>query len=98
MPTHSTFANDTLYGLGAGVWTRDTHRAYRMARAIKAGLKASTYYVTHGGGRFGEGDYELYNEGNPGGGASCGGIGSRAATIAQRPGMDGARADRGLSA
>jgi len=30
-------ANDTLYGLGAGVWTRDTHRAYRMGRAIKAG-------------------------------------------------------------
>jgi aldehyde dehydrogenase len=30
-------ANDTLYGLGAGVWTRDTTRAYRMGRAIKAG-------------------------------------------------------------
>ena len=30
-------ANDTLYGLGAGVWTRDTARAYRMGRAIKAG-------------------------------------------------------------
>jgi aldehyde dehydrogenase len=30
-------ANDTLYGLGAGVWTRDTSRAYRMGRAIKAG-------------------------------------------------------------
>ncbi|MBL4874415.1 MAG: aldehyde dehydrogenase family protein [Rhodobacteraceae bacterium] len=30
-------ANDTLYGLGAGVWTRDTNRAYRMGRAIKAG-------------------------------------------------------------
>ena len=30
-------ANDTLYGLGAGVWTRDTGRAYRMGRAIKAG-------------------------------------------------------------
>ena len=30
-------ANDTLYGLGAGVWTRDGSRAYRMGRAIKAG-------------------------------------------------------------
>ena len=30
-------ANDTLYGLGAGVWTRDTGRAYRMGRAIQAG-------------------------------------------------------------
>jgi aldehyde dehydrogenase len=30
-------ANDTLYGLGAGVWTRDMSRAYRMGRAIKAG-------------------------------------------------------------
>jgi aldehyde dehydrogenase len=30
-------ANDTLYGLGAGVWTRDMNRAYRMGRAIKAG-------------------------------------------------------------
>jgi aldehyde dehydrogenase len=30
-------ANDTLYGLGAGVWTRDGSRAFRMGRAIKAG-------------------------------------------------------------
>ncbi|WP_063047708.1 aldehyde dehydrogenase family protein [Nocardia pseudovaccinii] len=30
-------ANDTLYGLGAGVWTRDITTAYRMGRAIKAG-------------------------------------------------------------
>lgn len=30
-------ANDTLYGLGAGVWTRDASRAYRMGRGIKAG-------------------------------------------------------------
>jgi aldehyde dehydrogenase len=30
-------ANDTMYGLGAGVWTRDSNRAYRMGRAIKAG-------------------------------------------------------------
>ena len=30
-------ANDTLYGLGAGVWTRDGDRAFRAGRAIKAG-------------------------------------------------------------
>ncbi|WTW97617.1 aldehyde dehydrogenase family protein [Streptomycetaceae bacterium NBC_01309] len=30
-------ANDTLYGLGAGVWTRDATRAYRLGREIKAG-------------------------------------------------------------
>jgi len=30
-------ANDTLYGLGAGVWTRDINQAYRAGRAIKAG-------------------------------------------------------------
>ncbi len=30
-------ANDTLYGLGAGVWTRDGNRAYRMGRGIQAG-------------------------------------------------------------
>ena len=30
-------ANDTLYGLGAGVWSRDGNRAYRMGRAIQAG-------------------------------------------------------------
>jgi aldehyde dehydrogenase len=30
-------ANDTLYGLGAGVWTRDGARAYRFGRGIQAG-------------------------------------------------------------
>jgi aldehyde dehydrogenase len=30
-------ANDTLYGLGAGVWSRDGNTAYRMGRAIQAG-------------------------------------------------------------
>ncbi|SHE87914.1 aldehyde dehydrogenase [Kaistia soli DSM 19436] len=30
-------ANDTLYGLGAGVWTRDGNRAYRFGRGIEAG-------------------------------------------------------------
>ncbi|CAM2070560.1 Aldehyde dehydrogenase [Sulfidibacter corallicola] len=30
-------ANDTLYGLGAGVWTRDVHQMQRIARGIEAG-------------------------------------------------------------
>ncbi|GAA1583773.1 aldehyde dehydrogenase [Leucobacter aridicollis] len=30
-------ANDTLYGLGAGVWSRDGNTAYRAGRAIEAG-------------------------------------------------------------
>jgi aldehyde dehydrogenase len=30
-------ANDTLYGLGAGVWSRDGARAFRAGKAIKAG-------------------------------------------------------------
>jgi len=30
-------ANDTPYGLGAGVWTRDTSKAFRMGRGIQAG-------------------------------------------------------------
>jgi len=30
-------ANDTLYGLGAGVWTREQNNAFKMGRAIEAG-------------------------------------------------------------
>jgi len=30
-------ANDSLYGLGAGVWSRDANRCYRFGRAIQAG-------------------------------------------------------------
>ncbi|RXJ74562.1 aldehyde dehydrogenase [Veronia nyctiphanis] len=30
-------ANDSIYGLGAGVWTRDTNRIHRMSRAVQAG-------------------------------------------------------------
>jgi aldehyde dehydrogenase len=30
-------ANDTLYGLGAGVWSRDANRCYRFGRGVQAG-------------------------------------------------------------
>ena len=30
-------ANDTLYGLGAGIWSRDINRCYRFGRSIQAG-------------------------------------------------------------
>ena len=30
-------ANDTLYGLGAGVWSRDANVCFRMGRGIQAG-------------------------------------------------------------
>ncbi len=32
-----SIANDTLYGLGSGVWSRDTNTAFRMGRGIQAG-------------------------------------------------------------
>ena len=40
-----TIANDTLYGLGAGVWTRDGATAYRAGREIQAGrVWTNTYH------------------------------------------------------
>lgn len=39
-------ANDTLYGLGAGVWTRDIHQMQAMARGIEAGrIWCNCYHV-----------------------------------------------------
>ncbi len=39
-------ANDTLYGLGSGVWTRDLNMAYRFGRGIKAGrVWTNCYHV-----------------------------------------------------
>jgi len=47
-------ANDTLYGLGAGVWTRDGTRAYQMGRAIKAGrVWTNCYHQYPAGAAFG---------------------------------------------
>lgn len=39
-------ANDTLYGLGAGIWTRNVHKAYRFGRGIQAGrVWTNCYHV-----------------------------------------------------
>ena len=47
-------ANDTPYGLGAGVWTRNGNLAYRMGRAIKAGrVWTNCYHLYPAGAAFG---------------------------------------------
>ena len=47
-------ANDTIYGLGAGVWTRNGNLAYRMGRAIKAGrVWTNCYHLYPAGAAFG---------------------------------------------
>ena len=47
-------ANDTLYGLGSGVWTRDINRAYRMGRGIQAGrVWTNCYHLYPAGAAFG---------------------------------------------
>ncbi|MHC5307600.1 acetaldehyde dehydrogenase ExaC [Bartonella sp. LJL80] len=39
-------ANDTMYGLGSGIWTRDINKAYRFGRAIQAGrVWTNCYHV-----------------------------------------------------
>jgi len=49
-----SIANDTLYGLGAGVWTRNGNLAYRMGRAIKAGrVWTNCYHLYPAGAAFG---------------------------------------------
>jgi aldehyde dehydrogenase len=40
-------ANDTLYGLGAGLWTRDMNTAYRMGRSIQAGRVWTNCYHSY---------------------------------------------------
>jgi phenylacetaldehyde dehydrogenase len=54
--------NETTYGLGAGVWTRDVSRAHKVARSLKAGMVWVNCY--------GEG-----NLGSPFGGYKQSGIG-----------------------
>lgn len=55
-------ANDTMYGLGAGVWTRDAHEIYQVPRAIQAG-------------RVWINQYHSYPAGAPFGGYKLSGIG-----------------------
>lgn len=55
-------ANDSEYGLGAGVWTKDLSRAFRVGRALEAG----TVWVN---------DYLTSTPGNPFGGYKRSGIG-----------------------
>jgi len=47
-------ANDTIYGLSAGIWTRDLGRAHRFARAVHAGtVWINTYNMIHPASPFG---------------------------------------------
>lgn len=49
-----SIANDSLYGLGAGVWTRDMNTAYRAGRAIQAGrVWTNCYHAYPAGAAFG---------------------------------------------
>jgi aldehyde dehydrogenase (NAD+) len=51
-------ANDTIYGLGAGIWTENIGRAHRMAKALKAGTvwvntyRAISYMMPFGGMKY----------------------------------------------
>ncbi len=42
-----SIANDTLYGLGAGVWSRDQNTIYRMGRGIQAGRVWVNHYHSY---------------------------------------------------
>lgn len=62
-------ANDSIYGLNAGVWTKDLGKAHRMAKALKAGTiwvnnwEGSNYSTPFGGFKqsgFGGKDKSLY--------------------------------------
>jgi len=47
-------ANETIYGLSAGIWTRDITRAHRFARAVKAGVVwINTYNMFNAASPFG---------------------------------------------
>jgi aldehyde dehydrogenase (NAD+)/phenylacetaldehyde dehydrogenase len=55
-------ANQTIYGLAAGIWTKDIHRAFRVARAVRAG----TVWIN---------SYNLYDSAAPFGGFKASGFG-----------------------
>jgi aldehyde dehydrogenase (NAD+) len=55
-------ANETMYGLAAGIWTRDIQKAHRAARAIRAG----TVWIN---------SYNSYDSGAPFGGFKASGFG-----------------------
>src|SRR2546429_213975 len=47
-------ANDTIYGLSAGIWTQNITRAHRFAKAIKAGVVwINTYNMMNAASPFG---------------------------------------------
>src|SRR5712692_10516846 len=47
-------ANETMYGLSAGIWTRDITRAHRFAKAVKAGVVwINTYNMFNAASPFG---------------------------------------------
>ena len=58
----ATLANQSMYGLAAGVWTRDVAKAHRVARAVKAG----TVWIN---------TYNLYDPALPFGGFKQSGFG-----------------------
>jgi len=54
-------ANDTKYGLGAGLWTSNVSRAHKIARDLKAGMVwINCYKVVHPGSPFGGVDESGY--------------------------------------
>jgi len=55
-------ANDTIYGLAAGIWTKDIQKAHRAAKAIRAG----TVWIN---------SYNFYDSGAPFGGFKASGFG-----------------------
>jgi aldehyde dehydrogenase len=47
-------ANDTLYGLGAGIWTRDLNRARKFGHGLQAGrVWTNCYHLYPAGAAFG---------------------------------------------
>jgi len=55
-------ANNTIYGLAAGIWTKDVGKAHRAAKAIRAG----TVWIN---------SYNFYDSGAPFGGFKASGFG-----------------------